>query len=66
MTETKTPDPQPESAHAPQHVVYTYEAAGIMERKGHVPAWLWAVVVTLLVWGGYYLVTYWNAPGVGT
>ncbi len=42
--------------------VYVYESAGIAERDGHVPIWLWIVVVTLLVWGIYYLVTYWNAP----
>ena len=42
--------------------VYTYESAGIAERKGHIPIWLWLVVASLLVWGVYYLVTYWNAP----
>jgi hypothetical protein len=42
--------------------VYLYESAGIAERDGHVPLWLWLVVVSLLVWGLYYLVTYWNAP----
>lgn len=42
--------------------VYTYESAGIAERKGNVPIWLWIVVVSLLLWGLYYLVTYWNAP----
>ncbi len=41
---------------------YTYESAGITELEGNVPLWLWAVVVTLLVWGAYYLVTYWSAP----
>jgi cytochrome c-type biogenesis protein CcmH/NrfG len=42
--------------------VYTYESAGIAERKGNVPIWLWVVVVSLLLWGLYYLVAYWNAP----
>ncbi len=42
--------------------VYTYESAGIAERRGNVPIWLWGVVVSLLIWGLYYLVTYWNAP----
>ena len=42
--------------------VYIYESAGIAERDGHVPTWLWFVVVSLLIWGVYYLVTYWNAP----
>lgn len=45
-----------------QHSVYTYESAGIAEREGNVPVWLWIVVVSLLIWGLYYLVTYWNAP----
>lgn len=34
----------------------------ISEREGHVPVWLWLVVVLLLVWGIYYLVAYWNTP----
>lgn len=42
--------------------VYVYASAGIAERKGSVPLWLWSVVVSLLIWGVYYLVTYWNAP----
>lgn len=52
---------QPDSG-LPEHVMYTYESAGITERKGNVPVWLWIVVVSLLIWGVYYLVTYWNAP----
>jgi hypothetical protein len=42
--------------------IYNYESAGIAEREGNVPIWLWIVVFTLLIWGVYYLVTYWNAP----
>lgn len=42
--------------------VYSYESAGITEREGSVPAWLWVVVVSLLVWGVYYLVAYWSVP----
>lgn len=53
---------QPASTHEPGHSIYTYENAGIAERKGHVPIWLWIVAVSLLIWGIYYLVTYWNAP----
>ena len=44
------------------HSVYIYESAGIAERGGSVPIWLWIVAVTLLIWGAYYLETYWNAP----
>ncbi len=42
------------------HPVYVYESAGITEREGRVPLWL--VVVSLMIWGPYYLFTYWNAP----
>lgn len=49
---------QPESVHP----VYVYESAGITEREGQVPLWLWLVVVSLMIWGLYYLFTYWNAP----
>ena len=53
---------QPAHENEPGHSVYIYESAGIAERKGNVPAWLWVVVVLLVIWGIYYLVTYWNAP----
>lgn len=42
--------------------LYVYESAGVSERKGNVPIWLWLVVASLLIWGIYYLVAYWNAP----
>lgn len=44
--------------------VHVYESAGIAEHEGHVPLWLWLVAVSLLIWGIYYLLTYWNAPVV--
>ncbi len=50
------------TAISPDPSVYVYASAGIGERKGSVPLWLWGVVVSLLIWGAYYLVTYWNAP----
>ena len=53
--------PHPEQA-PPTHATYTYETAGITEREGHVPRWLWVVVVVLVIWGIYYLVAYWQAP----
>ncbi len=46
--------------------LYRYESAGITEREGNVPIWLWIVVVSLLIWGSYYLVAYWNAPSVAS
>ena len=53
---------QPAVGDVPEHAVYIYESAGISERKGNVPAWLWIVAVALVIWGIYYIVTYWNAP----
>ncbi|MGE5758502.1 MAG: hypothetical protein ACM3W8_06520 [Sideroxydans sp.] len=53
---------QAESGHVSGHPVYVYESAGIEEREGQVPLWLWLVVVSLMIWGLYYLFTYWNAP----
>lgn len=50
----------------PDRPVYMYASAGINERKGGVPFWLWLVAVSLLIWGIYYLITYWNAPAVPT
>ncbi|HUO44783.1 MAG TPA: hypothetical protein VMT94_07730 [Burkholderiales bacterium] len=45
-----------------ENTVYLYENAGIEERHGHIPAWLWAVVIVLSAWGIYYLITYWQPP----
>ena len=60
MTET------PSGNHAKKmkaaQTVHVYESAGIAEHEGHVPLWLWLVAVSLLIWGIYYLLTYWNAP----
>jgi hypothetical protein len=54
--------PPPAANNVPAESVYLYAAAGLGERKGHVPIWLWLVVFALSVWGIYYLVTYWNPP----
>ena len=59
MTEAHTDD---NAKPAAEHVAYSYQTAGIAENEGYVPLWLWLVVVGLLIWGIYYLVTYWNAP----
>lgn len=40
--------------------VYEYKAAGIQETHGHVPLWLWAVVVVMTIWGIAYLFVYWT------
>lgn len=60
------PGAQPSSGRASGHSVYHYESAGIAEREGNVPIWLWIVAVSLLIWGAYYLITYWNAPATPT
>jgi len=40
--------------------VFEYKAAGIQETHGHVPAWLWMVVVVMSIWGVAYLYIYWS------
>lgn len=41
---------------------YYYRDAGIVERHGRVPPWLWAVAAALTIWGIYYLVANWSPP----
>lgn len=44
-----------------------FELTGIEEGLRKAPAWFLVMMIILLVWGGYYLVTYWGGlgPGVG-
>jgi hypothetical protein len=42
---------------------FVYKDAGLTECHGYIPRWLWVVVVVLVIWGGYYLITYWESPG---
>jgi len=42
--------------------IYEYKAAGIQETHGHVPGWLWLVVVVMSIWGISYLYIYWSPP----
>ena len=44
---------------------YIYKDAGLMERHGFIPRWLLAVALVLVIWGGYYLVAYWQSPSAG-
>jgi hypothetical protein len=64
MTKTSNQDDVEgaETSRPPAESVYTYTTAGIGERKGHVPVWLWLVAISLTIWGIYYLYTYWNPP----
>ncbi len=41
---------------------YEYRDSQLREHHGHIPLWLWAVTIVLIVWGIYYLLTYWSAP----
>ncbi len=52
----------PDTAQESENTVYTYTSAGVAERQGNVPIWLWVVMISLVIWGLYYLVVYWNAP----
>ncbi len=47
--------------HSPQSV-FLYKDSGIQERTGQVPPWLWAVFAILIIWGIYYLITFWTPP----
>jgi hypothetical protein len=61
----KTPPPaeaDPAGAPPDENHVYTYQSAGIAERKGRVPPWLWVVAMLLAIWGLYYLIAFWNPP----
>jgi hypothetical protein len=42
------------------HEINTYEYSGIQERHGKVNAWLIIVYISLLIWGAWYLFTFWN------
>lgn len=44
------------------HEVYEYQDSKLREQHGIVPLWLWVVVLSLLVWGLYYLAAYWISP----
>jgi hypothetical protein len=54
----------PSKSHDDKNTVYLYEAAGLRERHGYIPLWLWGVALALSIWGIYYLITYWQEPSV--
>lgn len=67
VNEDKTKKPQ-ESGGADPHspdTEYTYQTAGLRERSGTIPLWLWVVYIGLIVWGVYYTWTYWTPPAGG-
>lgn len=43
-----------------EHDIHTYEYSGIQERVGKVNAWLIFVYAALLIWGIWYLITFWH------
>ena len=49
------------AAGAEEKHIYTYEPAGIREQSGSIPAWLKMVTVSLMVWGIYYSIRYWDS-----
>lgn len=62
MNQQPDSDPQPEENQQEKPELFIYKDSGIQERHGHVPAWLWLVVVALIAWGIYYTVAYWTPP----
>ncbi|HKB60047.1 MAG TPA: hypothetical protein VKC56_08400 [Gallionellaceae bacterium] len=56
-TDTSTEAQESRQAEDP---VFLYKDSGIREKHGHVPLWLWGVVVALLIWGVYYTIAYWS------
>jgi hypothetical protein len=42
------------------HDIHTYEYSGIQERTGKVNTWLLIVYAALLIWGVWYLITFWK------
>lgn len=41
---------------------FIYKDAGIRERHGYIPLWLWLVAAALVAWGIYYTVYFWSPP----
>lgn len=60
-TRAEPPEQSDAAAHETERP-YSYTDAGIQERHGYVPVWLWGVVVALVIWGIYYTVAYWSPP----
>ena len=57
MKHTQTDRKQAPSANNGE---YEYVSAGVKEKPGRVPVWLMTVICGLFIWGGYYLIAYWN------
>lgn len=57
MKNNRTDKPQPSLT---SHGEYEYVTAGIREKPGRIPVWLLTVIFGLFIWGGYYLMAYWN------
>jgi len=58
QTRKEVNDMNSENEH--DHDIHTYEYSGIQERVGKVNTWLIVVYAALLIWGVWYLITFWN------
>lgn len=60
--QTDKSESRPKSKEAVRAEEFIYKDAGIRERHGYIPAWLWLVAVVLVVWGVYYTLHFWQPP----
>lgn len=64
IEQSENRESRPKSKQEIRSEEFIYKDAGIRERHGYVPAWLWVVVIALIAWGIYYTIAYWDAPPV--
>lgn len=62
MTSERDTKGQAREGEHPHDPVFYYKDSGIREKPGHIPLWLLAVVIALLIWGTYYLIAFWSPP----
>lgn len=56
--------PDSKQKNSQKEEVFIYKDAGIQEKHGYVPGWLWLVAIVLVVWAIYYTYANWAPPPV--